>query len=92
MWVYILSVALCVCLWKVGKILQCYRLIHKALSEFPLPVDHHWFFGVAHLVSETWRLRRMGYREGIGGRWTNSAIFNFAPFSRDPLLKERTCF
>ena len=59
MWVYIISVALCVCLWKVitglGRTLQCYRLIYQALSKFPLPLDHHWFFGIAHLVSGTCR-------------------------------------
>ena len=50
MWVYITTLVLCICLWKVVAKLQKYREICKCFSHFPVPLDHHWFFGIAHIV------------------------------------------
>ena len=56
MWIYILTVLLSVCIWKLGSrlltYLSWYREICKCLSHFPLPVDHHWFYGVVHVVKD----------------------------------------
>ena len=30
-----------------------YSAISKALSKLPLPEQHHWFYGIAHVVSCT---------------------------------------
>ena len=56
MWLYIFTIALCVCLWKLAtglwSLLKWYREIYKCLSHFPLPEDHHWLFGVAHVIKD----------------------------------------
>lgn len=56
MWIYIFTILLSVCFWKLGSRLltaiNWYREICKCLSHFPLPVDHHWFYGVAHIVKD----------------------------------------
>ena len=56
MWIYILTVLLCVCIWKLGTkllaLILWYREICRCLSHFPLPVDHHWFYGIAHVVKD----------------------------------------
>ena len=50
MWVYITAIVFCVCVWKLIVLLRKYRKICNCLSHFLLPVDNHWFFGIAHTV------------------------------------------
>ena len=56
MLLYVTSVILCVLLWKLMLRLKSswtsYSAIAKALSNGPLPEEHHWFYGIAHLVSD----------------------------------------
>ena len=56
MWIYIFTVLLSVCVWKLVSwlysYLRWYKDICKCLSHFPLAVDHHWFYGVVHLMKD----------------------------------------
>ena len=51
---YAVTAVLCIFLWKMSGWFLSYvhtrRAISKSLSHFPLPEEHHWFFGIAHLV------------------------------------------
>ena len=50
MWVYLTTLAVCICLWKIVVKLRKYAAICKSFSKFPVPLDHHWFFGIARVV------------------------------------------
>ena len=56
MWLYILTVLLSVCVWKLVSwlfsYLRWYKDVCECLSHFPLTVDHHWFYGVVHLIKD----------------------------------------
>ena len=57
MWIYVSTVVLCICLWKLiarlATSLKTYREIFKCLSHFPVPVDNHSFFGIAHIAKDS---------------------------------------
>ena len=57
MWFNITIVVCCVLIWKLltkaFSSLEFYRQIFKCLSQFPSPVENHWFYGIAHVVRDS---------------------------------------
>lgn len=62
MWLYLFTAFLCVCLWKTIKYLISYRQIARAVANFPLHEDNHWFLGLAHLVEDSDTFIRLGQK------------------------------